>query len=53
MVVASSFYAILAYERFHRHALVSDSGGNLYSKKNVSKENGIEKVRNQIGLWMW
>lgn len=31
MIMASSLlYAILAYERFHGNALLSDSGGNLY-----------------------
>lgn len=30
MVVACSLYAIFAYERFHRNALLFDSGGNLY-----------------------
>ena len=29
LVVASSLYAISAYEGFHRKALLSDSGGNL------------------------
>ena len=29
-VIASSPLAILSYERFHRKALLSDSGGSLY-----------------------
>lgn len=31
-VIASSLYTILAYESFHRHVLLSHSGGNLYSQ---------------------
>lgn len=30
MVVASSLYLILAYESFHRNALLLESGENLY-----------------------
>lgn len=30
MVIASLFYSISAYERFHENALISDSGENLY-----------------------
>ena len=30
MVIAFSLYAILAYKRFHRRVLLSDSRGNLY-----------------------
>lgn len=30
MVTASLFYTVLAYERFHKNALLLDSGGNLY-----------------------
>lgn len=25
----------------------------VYSKKNVSKKEGTENAKNQIGLWMW
>lgn len=30
MVIVSLFHVILAYERFYRNALLSDSGGNVY-----------------------
>ena len=30
-VIASSLYTISAYGRFHRHALLSESGGTLYT----------------------
>ena len=31
MVIASSLYAISAYDRYHRHTVLLDNGGNLYS----------------------
>ena len=36
MVIASSLYAILAYKRFHKNTLVSDSGRNLYMKQYIN-----------------
>lgn len=33
--IASLLYAILAYERFHRNALLMNSKGNLYYKNQM------------------
>ena len=34
-VLASSLYAILPYERFHRNALISENRGSLYIENNI------------------
>ena len=50
-VIASLLYVILAYKRFHRSALLLDSGGNLYTHKHThtvviggSKDRGCRSV---------
>lgn len=42
-VTASLLYTISDYERFHRNALLSDSGGNMYKVKCLVVTSGVEK----------
>lgn len=39
-MVIALLYIILAYEKFHKNALLSDSGGNLYPQDNDFNDTG-------------
>jgi len=43
MVIVSSLYVILAYERFHRNALLSDSRKNLYPYNGLLLDSPLQK----------
>lgn len=52
-VIASSFYAILAYERFHRNALLLDSGETYTNNYFQSSFINLEFQHQQVyKMWL-